>query len=177
MADIQIVWDTVNARGDWALAVQPQGLVFSGTGPITFRGSAAIQFVSSAASSTGVISGEDLETAVLISLFTDRLAETSDLIPDGTTDRRGWWGDAGQDYPIGSRLWLLTRAKQIPQTLLDAQGYCSEALQWMIDDGVAASITVACSFPSTGTLGVVINLFENSGNQIAKYQWAWKGLN
>ena len=67
-----------------------------------------------------------LKTAVLISLFTDRLAAADDEIPDGTEDRRGWWGDMPADGsapsgappdPIGSRLWLLARAKQSAETL------------------------------------------------------------
>ena len=39
-------------------------------------------------------SGGDLTTAVLISLFTDRQARSDDVIPDGTTDQRGWWADS-----------------------------------------------------------------------------------
>jgi phage gp46-like protein len=61
-----------------------------------------------------VQSGDDLESAVLISLFTDRRAEASDVVPDGSNDRRGWWGDSGSLYLIGSRLWLLRRAVWSP---------------------------------------------------------------
>lgn len=121
-------------------------------------------------------SGDDLESAVLISLFTDRRAEASDEIPDGGTDRRGWWADAGQLYPIGSRLWLLARAKQLPQTLVDAKRYALEALEWLIVDGVAASTDVDCTWVALGTIGFVINLYDQDGGVIATYQWAWKGL-
>ena len=57
----------------------------------------------------------------------------------------GWWGDT---YPetsndrIGSRLWLLHRAKLTRQTVLRAQEYAEEALQWLVDDGVADGFTV-----------------------------------
>lgn len=55
---------------------------------------------------------ESLVPAVLVSLLTDRRAEASDVLPDGSSDRRGWWADAylegGDRY--GSRLWLLDRA-------------------------------------------------------------------
>lgn len=146
MGDITTVWSPQTGYGDWALI------------PGDLQG------------------GDDLETSVLISLFTDRRAEASDRIPDGTTDRRGWWGDAGSTYPIGSRLWLLSRAKQVSKTLTDAQGYCTEALQWMIDDGVVASVSAACSFIGRGALGILINLYDQDGSMIATYQWAWKGL-
>ena len=145
MADVTTFWNVQGASGDWALI------------PGDLQG------------------GDDLETATLISLFTDRLALASDTIPDGTTDRRGWWADLGQDYPIGSRLWLLARAKQVPQTLLDAQNYCTEALQWMIADGVAAKVAVAASFIGLGQLGIVATLYDQAGGVIASYQWAWKG--
>lgn len=146
MPDIATAWNVQGAYGDWA------------TIPGDLQG------------------GDDLETAVLISLFSDRRAEESDVIPDGTSDRRGWWGDAGQTYPIGSRLWLLSRAKQTPQTLNSAQGYCTEALQWLLDDGVAANINVAASFIGQGALGIAIGLYDQTGQTVATYQWAWKGL-
>src|SRR5260363_120954 len=41
----------------------------------------------------------DLQIAVMISLFTDRQARPDDVIPDGSTDARGWWGKPN----IGSR--------------------------------------------------------------------------
>lgn len=54
-------------------------------------------------------SDNDMHTAVLISLFTDGLARADD--PYEGTDRRGWWGDLGNEKTIGSRLWLLRREK------------------------------------------------------------------
>nr|GAT43694.1 predicted protein [Mycena chlorophos] len=110
-------------------------------------------------SGADLLSGNDLTTAVLISLFTDRLAEASDTIPDGTTNRRGWWGDLDQDYPIGSRLWLLARSKLTQAVANKAQDYCIEALQWMIDDGVAASVTVTAQiiYPKTLIVRPVLN--------------------
>lgn len=59
---------------------------------------------------------DGLDTAVIISLFTDRRALEDDATPDFTENRRGWWGDTydAQQRPIGSRLWLLSREKQTP---------------------------------------------------------------
>lgn len=36
--------------------------------------------------------GDNITTNVIASLFTDRRAQPSDELPDGGTDRRGWWG-------------------------------------------------------------------------------------
>jgi len=89
-----------------------------------------------------------LETAVIVSLFTDRRADDDDALPSGT-DRRGWWADAyvlsrfGAPEPIGSRLWLLSREKTLAQALTKAQEYAAEALMWLVDDGAAAGVQVA----------------------------------
>lgn len=89
---------------------------------------------------------DGLETAVILSLFTDRRAEDDDVLPDGTDDRRGWWGDAYPDIDgdrIGSRLWLLHREKDAQRAVNRAREYADEALRWLIDDGIARQVTVA----------------------------------
>nr|BDD45838.1 tail protein [Gammaproteobacteria bacterium] len=100
-----------------------------------------------------------LRSAVMVSLFTDRRANADDDIPDGTADRRGCWQDSFLDNAgdsLGSRLWLLGREKEIPQTLVRAQEYAEEALQWLIDDGVARSVTVTAEHVRSGVLGLQI---------------------
>lgn len=94
-------------------------------------------------------SDEGLETSVMLSLFSDRRAESGDPLPDGEQDRRGWWGDS---HPVvegdrfGSRLWLLARAKPTEDTRVRAEEYAREALQWMLDDRVASRVDVTAEF-------------------------------
>ncbi|MDE1901527.1 MAG: phage GP46 family protein [Alphaproteobacteria bacterium] len=148
MTDAAIVWNTATGRGDLQI-----------TG-------------------ADLLTGNDLDTAIIISLFTDRLAHPDDVIPDGTDDPRGWWGDLDQDYQIGSRLWLLERAPASQQTLLRAQDYAAEALQWMIDDGVVAKFDIYAEWTRPGMLGMKITVYQTNGTVVAKqYDWAWKGLN
>jgi phage gp46-like protein len=62
-----------------------------------------------------------------------------------TRDRRGWWADefaAVEGDRIGSRLWLLDRSKRTNETVLRAKQYVREALAWMLEDKVVASIDV-----------------------------------
>lgn len=107
---------------------------------------------------------QGLETAVIVSLFSDRLAAPDDTIPDGSGDRRGWWGDlplgdpgdAAQPDLIGSRLWLLDRGKATAQTAAQARFYCAEGLQWLVDDGVAQSVTVSTSWLGVDRLAIAI---------------------
>lgn len=96
-----------------------------------------------------------LETAILISLFTDRRADSSDVLPDNTGDRRGWFGDGYAEVTgdrIGSHLWLLAREKQLPVVLQRARDYAREALGWLIEDGVARAVEVAATWLRPGVL-------------------------
>jgi phage gp46-like protein len=95
------------------------------------------------------VTDEGLRTAMVLSLFCDRLAENTDILPDAPNDRRGWWADSNpvvSDDLFGSRLWLLDREKNTPDVLSRAKVYASEALQWLIDDRVADSISVVSSY-------------------------------
>lgn len=92
-------------------------------------------------------SEDGLFTAALISLFTDRRAYDDDVLPDPQSDdRRGWWGDLASTEvdgdQIGSRLWLLERSKVLPEILTRAEEYAREALEWMVEDGIAAKVEV-----------------------------------
>lgn len=106
---------------------------------------------------------EGLETAVLLSLFTDRRADATDTLPSGETDRRGWWGDA---VPVvegdrhGSRLWLLERATQSPSILPRVEEYGREALDWLLEDKVAARVDVTASLPRTGALLLEVAIYR-----------------
>lgn len=88
-----------------------------------------------------LLTDSSIETAVIISLFTDRRAQPSDRIPDGTSDRRGWWADSFRQRPIGSRLWLLGREKTLPAVVTRTQAYADEALAWLKPAGLVTSVT------------------------------------
>ena len=83
----------------------------------------------------------DLTRAVTISLFTWRRANPDDDLPGDL--RMGWWGDSFPSVPndrIGSRLWLLSRAKLTAETVTRAREYAEEALRWLVEDGIAARV-------------------------------------
>ncbi|ECI5214702.1 hypothetical protein DUQ17_22395 [Salmonella enterica subsp. diarizonae] len=90
-----------------------------------------------------MLTDDSLTTDVTISLFTDRRALDSDALPDGSDDRRGWWGDSFRDRPIGSRLWLLSREKATQETLERADAYAKEALEWLKTTGRVTEISVS----------------------------------
>jgi phage gp46-like protein len=98
-----------------------------------------------------------LATAVCIALGTNALASPDDVLPDpDSSDRCGWWGDLDAEliwngWPIGSKLWLLRRAKIAPAsaqqagTLTLIEDYIRVAMQPFIDGKICSSIDVFVS--------------------------------
>ena len=149
--DIAITWDNVLGRGDWS----------------TTNGDLAL--------------GSSLESAIAISLFTDAEAPASGLNNAGPqgVNRRGWWGDAFADQPIGSTLWQLSGTPKSGGTnlLLQAQAACQAALQWLIDDGIAQSVTVTTQWAAKQAIAIAISIVEPTGTQSTfQYSWAWSEL-
>ena len=132
-----------------------------------------------------VLSGFDLarddglETAVIISLFTDRRASAEQIpVELPQDDLRGYWGDisnATTANQTGSLLWLLAREKQLPQVLGRAQQYCREALAWMVEDLVATRVEVAAEFVAQGWMLILVDIFRPTGSPVRyrfNYEWA-----
>ena len=123
-----------------------------------------------------LVTDRDLETAVLISLFTDRRASDDDVVPDGTDDRRGCWMDALSEIPLGSRIWLLNREKVIPPTVAALKEYIEEALQWLLDQHIARAVTVTCS-PDSRKHQILAEIDIARNGQNRRYQYVWRQLN
>lgn len=122
------------------------------------------------ASGTDLAQDNSLRTAIIISLFTDRRANADDVIPDGTDNYRGWWADAYSDVKgdlIGSRLWLLDREKQTTDVLARAKEYVREALQWLLDDGIATHMSIETEWVQRGVLGILVTLTLANGSDYA----------
>lgn len=120
---------------------------------------------------------EGLETAILLSLFTDRRAETGDALPVPDGDRRGWYGDALPVVPgdlQGSRLWLLARSVQGPGLIEQAETYVREALAWMLEDLVAERVDVEVTLPRRGELQILVRLYRPGRDVVDfRYSYAW----
>ncbi len=159
MGDIRIVFDNATGTGDFVMV-----------GP-------SLQI------------GNDLETAVLISLFTDAPATADDNLPTAFigNDPRGWWADtylADEDPTLtaipgdvtGSKLWQITLRPRNQDTLNWAQNTATVALQWMITDGVASAINVTAQFIASAGVGLIVQITEPNGqSSIYRYAWAQEG--
>lgn len=118
----------------------------------------------------------DLETAILVSLFTWRRAEEGDILPHPLSSKMGWWGDRVNppytDDAIGSKLWLIAREKIIPKTLQRAKIYTEEALAWMLEDNIAQSIKVEVSRVAINKLALFINIETVKNQEQLKFNYS-----
>jgi phage gp46-like protein len=131
----------------------------------------------------------DLQTAVMVALGTDKLADIKEVLPDpDSTDRRGWWGDMDAEeiwggWPVGTRAWLLLRAKISDAislegaTLERARLYTQEALQPFIDHGVASAVTVSAARTELERIEVLATIYRGPLEEIElKYQPMWQDI-
>jgi len=118
---------------------------------------------------------DSLETAVMLSLFTDADAPAGLELPDGVS-RRIWWGQtywpvlqhslgvsAAAGMQLGSLLWTLKRAKQTEETRSRAIQYARDSLLWMVGLGLAADIQVAGTWSQPGRLDLTIDVIKPDG--------------
>ncbi len=154
MIDIAIIWDNEKGVGDIAFT------------------------------DNDLVTTEGLETAVILSLFCDARAADDDVIPDHlrSTNKRGFWGDSTSEKDgdrVGSKLWLLARAKTEQEALDMAKLWGEEALKWMLDEDIAAKIDVEALRGGTLTgslrIDIRVNIFRKDGEITAlEFQSAWE---
>lgn len=117
---------------------------------------------------------EGLETAVLMSIYTDRRADNDEELDD-INDQRGWWGDQFEDDEIGSKRWLLYRQKITSNTLALLRQYDRDALKWMIDDNVVKDIKVTVERYDRITVAEEIQLYYANDESVAfKFKTTWE---
>lgn len=132
LGDVTMMWNQVSQSADWSFA------------------------------NGDLLTGSDLATSVIISLFSNAPAPASYVPTDGSTYRGGWWGSQYLQWPLGSRLWMLARTSYTSAVNLQnlAQVMCSDALQWMISSGVAATVVPVATLVSAGQLQIVITITQ-----------------
>ena len=115
---------------------------------------------------------DGLQTAVYLSLFTNRRAKSTETKTDTLG---GWWAD--ETLPdkdqIGSLLWTLQRETLTQETILKAKQYAEDSLSWMTADGVAEEILVTVS--RSGIFGISFDIVIKSPKSlIHRYKILWR---
>ncbi|MCX7132693.1 phage GP46 family protein [Aeromonas sp.] len=124
--------------------------------------------------SAGLRQDDGLATLVLQILFTDARADPSDVLPDGTNDRRGWIGDTFADEPWGSKLWLLDRSKLTTDVRNKAVTYAQTALERHLKPDYAQQVVVTGAIPQLQMLQLDIAITRPDGSAMTlsiKQRW------
>ena len=130
-----------------------------------------------------------LATSIVVALGTNRLALADDVLPDpDSTDRMGWWGDMDADtiwngWPIGSRLWLMRRAKINSNasaggnTVVQVRNFIYEAIQPFIDQKIASRFEADIARTDVQTIKAVIRLFRGPLPAVQlNYEVLWNNI-
>lgn len=139
--------DGLPARFDWVIDISPQG--------------------------SRIGTASSLHSLVINALFSNRRAHPDQIIKG--IDRQGWWAEYlmnGRRW--GSRLWTL-RGKAADTTPGQAEHYVNEALQHLIDDGVAERIETEAQWlnQANGQLAMSLAIYEPD-NLLPAYQQRWR---
>lgn len=132
---------------------------------------------------------QELATAVIVALGTDRLAEPGDQLPDpDDRDRRGWWGDyqakdIWNGWPVGSRLWLLRRDKiegkgsRRGATTVRVEQYIREAIQPFIDLRIGTRFDVEATRVGKERIDALIRIYRGNALEIElRYAILWQDM-
>ena len=117
-----------------------------------------------------------LETACLISLFSDKRVARED-IPSGEINPRGWFADEiaePLEDKLGSILWLYDRGKLTNDAALKIEDGTRDALQWLLDDGIAKKLEILATVIESEKVTVAIKIYKPDGDSIP-FKFIWDG--
>lgn len=103
----------------------------------------------------GIETVRSFDTAIIISLFTDRRASASEVASAG--NRRGWVGNLdlfGNEFEYGSKIWLYEQSRLTDSIRVEFEDSIRVALQWIVDDQHASNIEVNSSLLSGFRSGI-----------------------
>lgn len=116
---------------------------------------------------------QTLDTYILIALF-EEVRATSTEIPQANL-RRGWLGnETTPDFQQGSKAWLFEQERITGSRLAELGVVIRNALQPLIDDGLAINVDVETPFLKDGKVSVFINLFRDGSRVDRRFFELWE---
>jgi phage gp46-like protein len=118
---------------------------------------------------------DSLKNAVLLSLG----IWSSGRVPDGNAvlepQISGWWGSSLDDIELGSTIWKSFSDKVGEPVLDKIDAAVTQALKWMIDDGVAKDVVPDTSILSKNSVEIVVKIIRpDSSEEEYKWQVNWE---
>ena len=169
---------TLTPLGDAGVAVLPPDVLWSGT-----VGDFSIATKPDQGGAGGLVAANPLRTAVILLLFTDARADTSDLRYEHRGDRRGWPGDGFDidptrgEAPLGSKLWVYRRHDLVDETGRQIALEARRALQPLIGQGAVVRIDTEFEVDKPGgriLLGVKLYGRDGRETYADKFDLLWR---
>lgn len=112
---------------------------------------------------------DQLETAILMSLFCEKRAAPSEV--PNPSRRRGWIGNvATPGIEIGSKLWLYEQARVTRTVLNGIQAEGLDAVNWLVEDGIASRVDT-----NVTTNELIVDLYRPNSEVVSVYYPLWQG--
>lgn len=112
---------------------------------------------------------EGVETSVLLSLCINS-GNRSNGVARLENSVGGYWGDAGESYSLGSKLYEHGFRNETFDNVVKSD--VEDALKWMVDDGIISG--VECSVDGED---VVLKVLRPEGDQEMRFSKLWEGTN
>ena len=120
-----------------------------------------------------IASGDQFDTAIVVSLFSDARADESQVaIPEL---RRGWIGN--EETPgdqLGGYLWLFEQSRLTGSLLSDIEDAARGSLRWKVEDGYAESVSAKASREDERRLRLEIQIAAPTGEVETKLFYLWR---
>jgi len=118
-----------------------------------------------------IASQDSFDAAIVVSLFTDaRASESEEWHPE---HRRGWIGnEATPGIQIGSKLWLLEQRRLTQTTANDARDFAKAALDWMVGDEHALSVSSTATVTPDG-LALRVDITRPNSQVVQRFYDLW----
>lgn len=126
----------------------------------------------------------DIYTAVLMCLFTDRRAPDDATLPGDSDDRRGYHGDFYDvrtergETELGSLLWLYERSYLTGEVIRNMEDAVIDCLRPLEDQGLVASSVVRVTRMDGGMVCIEITLYSQTRQKIfdARFTRVWADI-
>lgn len=126
------------------------------------------------ASARDLVTTDGLDSAVFVSLFSDRRArpdEPNGGIPDPLR-RRGWIGDLVAEVPgdlHGSGLWFFEQSRNTREAAIGLRIEANAALDWLVDEGLSSSVESSVLYdPAARGMTLSVRISEPQGGSTVR---------
>jgi len=123
-----------------------------------------------------------LESWIIRQLFTRGRVECEEH-PLGKADG-GWWADSFRtdQFSTGSKLWSLKWSYATNEALITAKRYALEALNWLINWGIVATLDVTTLYTSRKVMSLIVKITGPGISRTMAFQgmampdstWLWE---